>query len=203
MRTTVPLETIGRLIEGRHENPFELLGPHEVEEAGRRALAVRAFLPESEQAWLVHQGHNGDARPMRRIHPAGLFEAICPMPENADHPPYQLRVADRGGRKTIMHDPYAFPQLLTGFDLHLLNEGRHWRLYERLGAQARGRNALQVSDPSPRSGVREGRPGRVRRRVPPANGVEGRRFASLPLARCRLDDGATRNELVGTAHLVL
>ena len=142
MRTTVPLETIGRLIEGRHENPFELLGPHEVEESGRRALAVRAFLPESEQAWLVHQGHNGDARPMRRIHPAGLFEAICPMPENSDHPPYQLRVADRGGRKTIMHDPYAFPQLLTGFDLHLLNEGRHWRLYERLGAQLRTVNGV-------------------------------------------------------------
>ncbi len=42
MRTTVELEKISQLIEGRHENPFEVLGPHVVEEAGRRALAVRA-----------------------------------------------------------------------------------------------------------------------------------------------------------------
>ena len=36
-----------------------------------------------------------------------------------------------------MHDPYAFPPLLTDFDLHLLGEGRHWNCYSRLGAQLR------------------------------------------------------------------
>ena len=36
-----------------------------------------------------------------------------------------------------MHDPYSFPHLLSDYDLHLLNEGRHWRLYDRLGAQLR------------------------------------------------------------------
>jgi len=36
-----------------------------------------------------------------------------------------------------MHDPYAFPHLLTDYDMHLLNEGRHWRLYDKLGAQLR------------------------------------------------------------------
>ena len=30
-----------------------------------------------------------------------------------------------------MHDPYAFPPLLTDYDLHLLGEGTHWRSYER------------------------------------------------------------------------
>ena len=45
MRTTIALEKVGRLVEGRDENPFELLGPHEVLDGGRRALAVRAFLP--------------------------------------------------------------------------------------------------------------------------------------------------------------
>ena len=51
------LEKIGQLIEGRHENPFELLGPHEVHDSGRRALAVRAFLPHSTQAWVVDPAH--------------------------------------------------------------------------------------------------------------------------------------------------
>ena len=36
-----------------------------------------------------------------------------------------------------MHDPYAFPPMLTDYDLHLLGEGTHWRSYERLGAHLR------------------------------------------------------------------
>ena len=45
MRTTVTLESILNWSKEGHENPFELLGPHEVDKSGRRALAVRAFLP--------------------------------------------------------------------------------------------------------------------------------------------------------------
>ena len=80
MRTNVALESIHRLVQGNHHNPFELLGPHIVDDSGRQALAVRAFLPDSAQAWVVDSGKGETARPMRRIHPAGLFEAICPMP---------------------------------------------------------------------------------------------------------------------------
>ena len=143
MRTTVALEGIGQLIEGRHENPFALLGPHEVTEAGRRALAVRAFLPQSSQAWVVDPLHADAARPMRRIHPAGLFEAICPPPEKDAKARYVLRFADEGGRKITMHDPYSFPHLLTDYDLHLLNEGRHWQCYNRLGAQIRAIDSVE------------------------------------------------------------
>ncbi len=137
MRTTAPTESIRQLIEGRHENPFELLGPHLVDDSGRRALAVRAFLPQSAQAWVVDPAYGDTGRPMRRIHPAGLFEALCPVPETNGKSRYVLRVADEGGRKMIMHDPYSFPHLLTDYDLHLLNEGRHWQCYNRLGAQLR------------------------------------------------------------------
>ena len=40
MRTRVSLESVGALLEGRHENPFEVLGPHVVDHEGRQALAV-------------------------------------------------------------------------------------------------------------------------------------------------------------------
>ncbi len=33
-----------------------------------------------------------------------------------------------------IHDPYAFPFLLSDFDLHLIGEGRHYDTYEKLGA---------------------------------------------------------------------
>jgi len=137
VRTTVPLEKIGQLIEGRYENPFELLGPHEVQDSGRRALAIRAFLPQSSQAWVVDPGHGSVMRPMRRIHPAGFYEALCPAEEGNGSKRYLLRVAEEGGKKFTMHDPYSFPHLLTDYDLHLLNEGRHWRLFDKLGAHPR------------------------------------------------------------------
>ena len=56
---------------------------------------------------------------------------------------YQLRVAEENGRVSTMHDPYAFPPLLTNFDLHLLGEGRHWASYEKLGAHLRTIEGVQ------------------------------------------------------------
>ena len=135
MRTTVALDGLTPLVEGRHENPFEILGPHEVTVEGRRAVAVRAYLPDSTQAWVVDKRH-GNSRPMRRIHPAGLFEAICPLGEDGERR-YLLRVADPSGRHSTMHDPYAFSPLLTDYDLHLLDEGRHWQSYDKLARTLR------------------------------------------------------------------
>jgi 1,4-alpha-glucan branching enzyme len=157
VQTQVPLNAIGPVIHGYHENPFEVLGPHEIEEGGRRALAVRAYLPEAARAWVVDPAR-GAERPMRRIHPAGLYEAV--LEERATRseergarneagtnlldprssiltPSYQLRVNYKSGETITMHDPYAFAPMLTDYDLYLLGEGTHWRSYDRLGAHLR------------------------------------------------------------------
>jgi 1,4-alpha-glucan branching enzyme len=157
VHTQVPLHEIGPVIHGYHENPFEVLGPHAIEQDGRRALAVRAYLPEAQRAWVLDEAH-GATRPMRRIHPAGLFEAVVEEREARNEergmrskerdktldprssiltPPYQLRVTYKSGETHTMHDPYAFAPMLTDYDLHLLGEGTHWRSYERLGAHLR------------------------------------------------------------------
>jgi 1,4-alpha-glucan branching enzyme len=152
VQTQVALDAIGPVIYGYHENPFEVLGPHEIQENGRSAMAVRAYLPEAQRAWVVDSAH-GVTRPMRRIHPAGLYEAVCPADtivhrEPSCSPPghpqsksapcsYQLRVTYKSGETHTMHDPYAYSPMLTDYDLHLLGEGTHWRSYERLGAHVR------------------------------------------------------------------
>ena len=136
MRTHVTLDGIGALVAGRHEQPLNMLGPHEVEVDGRKAVAVRAYLPNSNKAWILHDSH-GVQHPMRRIHPSGLFEGICPWAQNKEGARYQLRIEDALGNQTIMHDPYAYPPLLSEFDLHLIGEGRHWNAYEKLGAHLR------------------------------------------------------------------
>ncbi len=84
---------------------------------------------------------------MRRIHPAGLYEAVVEEHGAAatNHTPssqspvpsYQLRVTYKSGETHTMHDPYAFPPMMGELDLHLLGEGQHWKSYEKLGAQLR------------------------------------------------------------------
>src|SRR5262249_11734241 len=73
--------------------------------------------------------------PMRRIHAAGLFEAH--IPARADAFLYQLEITDSAGRTRCLYDPYAFPPLLSDYDLHLFAEGTHYRTYEKLGAHRR------------------------------------------------------------------
>ena len=135
MRTHVTLDSMGALVEGVHNNPFELLGPHPIQQDGRSALAVRAYLPDTQQAWVLDPAHS-ESLPMRRIHPAGLFEAICPVPEHPSQR-YQFRVAGNDGEVTTMHDPYSFSSHLTDFDFYLFGQGRHERIYDKLGAQIR------------------------------------------------------------------
>jgi 1,4-alpha-glucan branching enzyme len=136
VRTHVSLEGISALLDGVHPDPFQILGPHEIAEGGRRALAVRAYLPHSQQVWLVDGAHR-QQMPMRQIHPAGLYEGIWPLPESSQREPYRLRVATKNGQIITMHDPYAFEPLLTDYDLYLLGEGKHLEAYRRMGAQLR------------------------------------------------------------------
>lgn len=136
MRTQVPLHGIRRVIEGTHENPSEVLGPHRIEHDGREALAVRAFLPGSQQVWLVDKQHRA-VRPMRKIHPAGFYEGVCPLGGTDSNSQYLLRVANERGEVTEMQDPYAVAPLMTDFDRYLFGEGRNWNIYRRLGAHCR------------------------------------------------------------------
>jgi 1,4-alpha-glucan branching enzyme len=136
VRTSLSLASVGAIINGTHANPFEILGPHEVCDGQQRATAVRAFLPGTHQVWILDPAHQ-TARPMRRVHPAGFYEAICPWLSGETKRRYQLRVEYDNGELKTMDDPYSFPSILTGYDLHLLGEGRHYHAYDRMGAQLR------------------------------------------------------------------
>jgi 1,4-alpha-glucan branching enzyme len=74
---------------------------------------------------------------MRQIHPQGLFEAEIPGQTCLEAGQYQLRFENYHGKLETMHDPYAFPPMLTDYDIYLMGQGQHWRSYERLGAHLR------------------------------------------------------------------
>ena len=67
--------------------------------------------------------------PLSRIHDAGLFVGALPNGSKR----YQLR-ARFGDNVVDLDDPYRFPPVLSDFDLYLLGEGTHQRIYDKLGA---------------------------------------------------------------------
>jgi 1,4-alpha-glucan branching enzyme len=125
-------DDVERLLRAEHWDPFSVLGPHAIVEDGRSVLAVRAFAPDAREVSVII-GHD-DARPMTHVL-SGLFEATLP----ADTPPrhYRIRIIDQWGEITERHDPYAFPNLISAFDLHLFAEGKLFRAYEVLGGHVR------------------------------------------------------------------
>lgn len=111
------------IIEARHSDPFHYLGPH-IE--GDQAV-VRAFMPHASKVEAITDG--GQSAVLQQIHEAGLF--VGPLPRQATA--YRLR-ASFGDNVVELYDPYAFPPILSDFDLYLLGEGTHQHLYDKLGA---------------------------------------------------------------------
>src|SRR4029453_8364832 len=91
---------------------------------------IRAVLPHAEEISVVRR--DADPVPMRKRHPAGVFEAL--IEGLREIPDYRLRVVYPGGYGTEIDDPYRYGRVIGGFDLYLFGEGNHTRIYDKLGA---------------------------------------------------------------------
>jgi 1,4-alpha-glucan branching enzyme len=136
-------DELERLVHGQHSDPFQILGPHWTGAPSQRSLCIRVFRPGAAEVGIIWNGSR-EANPAKQIHPAGVFESKLASnslhaPENeATAPkPYRLRIRFEDGRTIENSDPYAFPPLLTDFDLYLSGEGTHYLKYEILGAHVR------------------------------------------------------------------
>jgi 1,4-alpha-glucan branching enzyme len=116
-----------RIREGRHHDPFEVLGRHGI---GKNRL-VRVFLPDavSISTCVGHQTVDFTASPM-----PGFFELHDPPTELPQY--YALQWRDCHDQLHSEYDPYAFAPQLSDFDLHLFAEGKHWHIYRLLGANS-------------------------------------------------------------------
>ncbi|HEY6639218.1 MAG TPA: hypothetical protein VIY67_00645 [Nitrospiraceae bacterium] len=131
----VPLDQLEQLVQGHHWDPRAILGAHPIAQGSSPAVAIRCFLPEANDVTLLLSERGRQPIPMTRLHEAGLFEAtVTGLPEPA---PYRLRITDHAGDVLEQHDPYAFPPLLTDFELHLFAEGTFFKAYETMGAHLR------------------------------------------------------------------
>jgi 1,4-alpha-glucan branching enzyme len=120
-------EEIERLVRGEHHEPHRLLGVHP--DGGQ--VRVRAWRPDAKQVSVLT---DGGREVLERVHPAGLFEGTLASAGDGRLPDYRLEVSD-GERVVEVEDPYRFLPTLGELDQHLIAEGRHQRLWERLGAR--------------------------------------------------------------------
>ncbi|MDY0059965.1 MAG: 1,4-alpha-glucan branching protein GlgB [Myxococcota bacterium] len=131
MASRVSQEDIARVVQLTHHDPFTVLGAHPHEDETGRRTAVRAFVPEATDVWVLPAGQE-PALPMQQLHPGGFFEAELVEPVEVTG--YLLRARTADGAVREFRDSYAFLPQLGELDLHLFREGTHEQLYRRLGA---------------------------------------------------------------------
>jgi len=111
-------------------NPFMLLGMHPLGPDGDNRIEVRTFCPAAEGVSIRIE--NKESVQMNRITDSGLFTWIS----EPDREPFSYSLAFTTENSTwITKDPYSFLPQLGELDLHLLSEGNHYKLYNRLGAR--------------------------------------------------------------------
>mgnify|MGYP005839454041 CR=1 FL=1 len=118
--------TANALVAGRHGDPFAVLGMQ-----GDDPPVVRAFLPGAQAVAVLDAADGSLAGELEPIHPAGLFAGT--LAGRKGRFAYRLRARFAADTREL-DDPYSFPPLLGEVDVYLLAEGRHLRLYEKLGA---------------------------------------------------------------------
>lgn len=131
MSITIAPEQVNSIVWNQHQDPFQLLGPHPIEENGKvTSWVVRAYLPNAEAVSVLLPESRAEY-PMQSVHNPHFFECTIEISELSN---YQLRVKE-GEHERVLYDPYAFrSSKLTDFDIHLFAEGNHHRIYEKLGA---------------------------------------------------------------------
>ena len=131
-----PLDlAVDAAIVGRNADPFALLGPHAVETPAGRRWVIRVFHPGIAGVSIVLPD-SATAIEAQQLHPEGFFEAALPEAQREPPAPASYRIVYRtpSGDTFERYDTYAFPFLLSEFDLYLMGEGRHYDTYNKLGA---------------------------------------------------------------------
>lgn len=122
-----PLEVeLQQIVELRHANPHRVLGLHPQGDA----VVIRTYRPDALSVHVLPEG--GERVHMRQRHKGGIFEVRIEGRSNTFR--YLLEVEYPGGRVFTLRDPYSFWPTLGELDLYLVGQGRHERLWERMGA---------------------------------------------------------------------
>jgi len=131
MPRTCSEHDVEKIVNTEYHDPYDILGMHDIDINGARNLCVRAFLPDAREAFVFEVANPKNRYKMDKVDDRGFFEVIV---ARSDRFKYNIEKHFYDGNFTIFYDSYAFPSILTDYDLHLFKEGNHHRIHEKLGA---------------------------------------------------------------------
>ncbi|WP_137156764.1 1,4-alpha-glucan branching protein GlgB [Rhizobium sp. FKL33] len=117
---------VAALMDGRHGDPFSILGKHRIGEQ----TVLRALLPGAMRVDILDADTGAEIGQAELVHAGGLFAGPI-QPVNR----YVMRIHWLDAVQET-EDPYSFGLLLGELDLHLLAQGTHYDLGRTLGATA-------------------------------------------------------------------
>jgi 1,4-alpha-glucan branching enzyme len=123
--------TRAALLEGRHGDPHQALGPHPATIDGAGGVVLRAFQPDAADCIVLREG----VTTTMRAEGDGFFSVFLPgatLPMR-----YSFRFIAPDGHTWERGDPYRFAPTIGEMDLYLFREGTHRRLWQMLGAHER------------------------------------------------------------------
>ena len=114
-----------KISEAKHHDPFAILGRHpDINDPDK--IQIRLYLPYAETVRIA------DGSVIPRVEGTDFFVYTTPAKALTGH--YQLEWEDKDGGLHTCYDPYDFGVQLPEFDRHLFSEGKHWHIYQKLGA---------------------------------------------------------------------
>lgn len=126
-----------KIISFESSNPFAVLGPKLDESTN--VLTITSYLPFALDAWIKPKVKRGEKSPtsekvqMKHINSQNIYQAEF---ENIKEIfSYSILFTDETGNTHEIQDPYAYPLQITDYDLYLIGEGNHFKIYEKLGAK--------------------------------------------------------------------
>ncbi len=131
MPRTCSEQDVEKIVNTGYHDPYDILGMHDIDFNGARNLCVRAFLPDAREAFVIEVSNSKNRYKMDKVDDRGFFEVII---ARNDRFKYNIEKHFYDGNFTTFYDSYAFPAILTDYDLHLFKEGNHHRIHEKLGA---------------------------------------------------------------------
>lgn len=127
----VSVSELQRLVNADHADPHCVLGLHP---NGKGELVLRSFHPDAVSCQLVVKGKKIE---MNRIHAGGIFQVEVSEKVLGKNVAYEYEFNFPDGNAFTIRDPYRFPPTLGEQDLYFAAEGRHWKLYDKLGAHVK------------------------------------------------------------------
>lgn len=114
------------LASGWHNNPHHILGMHECIDD----LYINAFMPGAK---VVNAINTSTKKKYTLVSDRydGFF-SICI--KNQSRFDYKLNVKFESGEEITIIDPYDFDMIIDPIDVSLFNEGKHYEIYEKMGA---------------------------------------------------------------------